>query len=185
MKNTKKTHGLYRDLHSTMFIFICFRNYHDNNPLSSFTFHYVYIYILWCSFFTQHRKLFTFHYVYIYINSGYTRRISEKSIYIPLCLYLYEMITESILNVFLFTFHYVYIYIMSWSNFPTCATTFTFHYVYIYIGVVEIDDAANFRFTFHYVYIYMSNKTEIALAVFRFTFHYVYIYMMTVIFFLP
>ena len=137
-----------------MFIFILNVSVNVSN-LFKFTFHYVYIYILqecwwffkciiyiplclylylWCSFFTQHRKLFTFHYVYIYIDT--LCRTSQRIIQ--------------------FTFHYVYIYmtfwfyrvccvpdlhstmfIFIWCYFPRhdCFKSFTFHYVYIYISV--------------------------------------------------
>ena len=55
----------------------------------TFTFHYVYIYMIWCS----------------------ACDVGTR-IYIPLCLYLYAKDKEMFLNYFKFTFHYVYIYIV-------------------------------------------------------------------------
>ena len=55
------------------------------------------------------------------------------SIYIPLCLYLYESAIFTIRFPNLFTFHYVYIYIIMIAEKNAGVGIFTFHYVYIYI----------------------------------------------------
>ena len=102
----------YMHLHSTMFIFICYflpESFFCLDNLHSTMFIFILqLVFLSSSFFFQ----FTFHYVYIYIKRG-KRDNKIKSIYIPLCLYLYNVFSFCNAPVSLFTFHYVYIYIDS------------------------------------------------------------------------
>ena len=100
-------------LHSTMFIFISVNVSVDVTNLFKFTFHYVYIYM----------ELIR-HFLYC------------NKIYIPLCLYLYELPCKLIPKQIKFTFHYVYIYINSENSKSDSTDSFTFHYVYIYINKV-------------------------------------------------
>ena len=56
------------------------------------------------------KLIFTFHYVYIYIKFIILQAKRGK-IYIPLCLYLYILQLDGVIEGIKFTFHYVYIYI--------------------------------------------------------------------------
>ena len=102
-------------------------------------------------------------------------RSNLYKIYIPLCLYLYRVMSPDVYYNNIFTFHYVYIYIGLNIWFAHETHQFTFHYVYIYMLLLCAKTLQKI-FTFHYVYIYIFRDSVIIFFLFLFTFHYVYIY---------
>ena len=141
------------NLHSTMFIFICWINSQKESAKKftfhyvyiymgldspacftriKFTFHYVYIYIIAMLHIKRNDYSFTFHYVYIYIQSHHIHTL-PSSIYIPLCLYLYKAFFAYYIEgkgIYIPLCLYLYATI---SRTTSAGSAFTFHYVYIYI----------------------------------------------------
>ena len=121
-------------LHSTMFIFI-FPTIRTNKsgqciyiPLCL----YLYlrsIFVIWIL------SSFTFHYVYIYILSELLAFVNIVPIYIPLCLYLYDTTMSShAIRINLHSTMFIFISSPAAQE-ESCLCSFTFHYVYIYIWI--------------------------------------------------
>ena len=104
---------------------------------------------------------FTFHYVYIYILFSIWCKELLIKIYMPLCLYLYRF--RWFLDFLNFNLHstmFIFIYVEKLFN--RCKLIpFTFHYVYIYMDYSKYLLHLKNTFTFHYVYIYMRKKDDL------------------------